>query len=345
MRKTFAITLCAACLVTLTIAGFAFGSRLSKQDADTMLINSNDDAPSNSLDSNDISSSDADIDPVSESNAMDDAAQDWRRAQDVEPIRYQPFEVEVLVGGSPLAQYPANGRAYVEARAGAEYKLRVRNPLPVRVAVALAVDGLNTIDAQRTTARDASKWIIEPYGTITVSGWQMSRTRARRFYFTSERDSYANKIGRAEDVGIISAVFFRERRTYAEVAPPSPRPLDSQSQRGESELKREPQSDRASNAPSANAAGAGQPKERAATRSDDDEYAATGIGRSVGNDVRWVNLDLERDPAADVTIRYEYRAALVSLGILPRPVAVDSDPIRRRERARGFKDPRYCPEP
>ncbi|MDT7542969.1 MAG: hypothetical protein QOE33_2873 [Acidobacteriota bacterium] len=341
MRKTFAITICTACLVTLIIANFAVGSRLSKRVADARLINSNEAAQSNLFDTNDVSTSDSNIIPSSELNAADDSAQDWRPAQEgAEPIRYQPFEVEVLVGGARLEQYPARGRVYVEARAGAEYELRVRNPLPVRVAVALAVDGLNSIDARRTTARDASKWIIEPYGTIAVTGWQMSRTRARRFYFTSERDSYANKIGRAEDVGIISAVFFRERRVYSEVAPPSPRPLDSQSQRGEGELKRESES-----APSTSASGARQPKERAATRTDDDEYAATGIGRSIGNDVRWVNLDLEREPAADVTIRYEYRPALISLGILPRPVVIDPDPLRRRERARGFKDPRYCPQP
>jgi hypothetical protein len=342
MRKTFTITFCTACLITLTVANFAVGSRLSKRDTGTIMINSNDTKPTFNL--GDVSPSDSNVIPSSESSTTDESAQDWRRAEDVEPIRSQPFEVEVLVGGSALEQYPARGRVYIEARAGAEYKLRVRNPLPVRVAVALAVDGLNTIDAQRTTAHDAGKWIIEPYGTITVTGWQMSRTRARRFYFTSEQDSYANKLGRAEDVGVISAVFFRERRAYAEVTPPSPRPLDSQSQRDESERKSESSSARSSNAPApaANTAGASSAKRRATI--DDDDYAATGIGRSVGNDVRWVNLDLERDPAADVTIRYEYRPALVRLGILPRP-EVAIDPLRRRERARGFKDPRYCPEP
>ncbi|MFL6228166.1 MAG: hypothetical protein ACJ741_05245, partial [Pyrinomonadaceae bacterium] len=93
-------------------------------------------------------------------------------------------------------------------------------------------------------------------------------------------------------------------------------------------------------------AGAGQARDRAvAPKSDDDEYAATGIGRAVGNDVRWVNLDLESEPSAQVTMRYEYRPALVRLGILPRPVAVEPDPLRRRERARGFKDPKFCPVP
>jgi hypothetical protein len=75
----------------------------------------------------------------------------------------------------------------------------------------------------------------------------------------------------------------------------------------------------------------------------DDESAATGIGRSVRNDVRWVNLDLDPRPAGEVTIRYEYRAALVRLGILPRPYP-QPDVLGRRERAKGFEGG-YCPEP
>ena len=84
------------------------------------------------------------------------------------------FEVEVLVDGRPLDEYAARGRRYIEALEGEEYELRIHNPLGVRVAVALSVDGMNTIDARRTSAWDASKWVIEPYGTITIGGWQMS---------------------------------------------------------------------------------------------------------------------------------------------------------------------------
>ena len=122
------------------------------------------------------------------------------------------FELDVLVNGRPVAEYYARGRTYVEALQGAEYELRVRNPSPDRVAVALSVDGLNTIDARHTSAWNASKWVIEPYQTITISGWQMSSERARRFYFTNERDSYGAKLGQTANLGIISAVFFRERR-------------------------------------------------------------------------------------------------------------------------------------
>src|ERR687893_781592 len=124
--------------------------------------------------------------------------------------QYGSFGVEVLVGGAPLDVIYGRGRRYVEAREGAEYDVLVRNPLPVRVAVALSVDGLNTIDARRTSAWESSKWVIEPYGSIRVSGWQMSSSRARRFYFTTERDSYAARLGRASDLGVITAVFYRE---------------------------------------------------------------------------------------------------------------------------------------
>ena len=105
------------------------------------------------------------------------------------------FDLEVLVNGRPLEEYYARGRTYIEAIQGAEYELRVRNPSADRVAVALSVDGLNTVDARHTSAWNASKWVIEPYQSITISGWQMSTERARRFYFTNERDSY--EIGRA----------------------------------------------------------------------------------------------------------------------------------------------------
>lgn len=260
------------------------------------------------------------------------------------PIRYGGFEVEVLVGGVPLEKYPARGRLYVEALRGEEYALRVRNPLPVRVAVALSVDGLNSIDARRSTAWDASKWVIQPYGTITVSGWQVSRARARRFYFTDERDSYAGKLGRPEDIGLITAVFFRERAGHAEIIP-RPRPLgtpraDDGRRKERSAGEAAPQSASPSRAEGRAQSGVSREVEPA-----DEDYAATGMGRSVGHDVRFVDLDLERSPSAEVSIRYEYRPALVRLGILPRPRTATRDPLRRRERARGFEDGRFSPEP
>lgn len=206
---------------------------------------------------------------------------------------YPNFEVDVIVDGRPLSEYYSRGRTYVEALQGAEYELRLRNNSSDRVAVALSVDGLNTIDARHTTAWNASKWVIEPYQTITISGWQMSSERARRFYFTNERDSYGAKLGQTANLGVIAAVFFRERNRPVPITPPYPVTRDKM------EAPESAQS---------------------ARRGDADEKAATGIGRNVRNDVRWVDMDLDSRAAGEVTIRYEYG--------------------RGREDSRGF-----CPEP
>lgn len=261
------------------------------------------------------------------------------------------FEVQILVDGRQLEEYNARGKSYVEALAGAEYEVRIRNPLPYRVAVALSVDGLNSIDARHTTAWNASKWVIEPYGTINISGWQMSSERARRFYFTSERDSYGAKLGQTSNLGVVSAVFFRERRPYpvTVVPPPRPRPIYEEDGRRKSAGEPTAGSSTESSLERSDKARSGQdsaaPLKGQVVPQSDDEYAATGIGRSVQNDVRWVNMELDSRPAAEVVIRYEYYSALVRLGVLPRPYYPRPDPLRRREGARGFEDRRFSPEP
>ena len=258
------------------------------------------------------------------------------------------FAVEVLVDGRPLAEYAARGRRYIEALENAEYEVRIHNPFGTRVAVALSVDGLNSIDARHTSAWDAHKWVIAPYGTISIRGWQMSSESARRFYFTTERDSYAAKLGQTANLGVISAVFFRERRpfTILPVTPGEPRPPYREKEEGRTRDDRSaPKSNSAGDAQTANGTGRESAKQRSVPSypAPDDESAATGIGRSVRNDVQWIKMDLDSRPAGEIMIRYEYRASLVRLGIIPRdyprPQVLD-----RRERAQGF-EPRYCPQP
>ena len=227
--------------------------------------------------------------------------------------------VDILVGGVVQARFAHGGRWYVEARKGREYAIRLRNPYPVRVAVALSVDGLNTIDARETTAAAARKWVIDPYETIVISGWQTSQTEARRFEFTTEEKSYGQALGKTANLGVISAVFFKER-----VITFMPEPSRDR--------------DKRQSAPSTKQeAGAAREESRAY-----DEYAATGMGRRTGHEVEQVWLNLEDSPSHVVNIRYEFRPQLVKLGVVPpAPVA---DPLLRREGARGF-EPGYCPEP
>jgi hypothetical protein len=240
-------------------------------------------------------------------------------------VYYPTPTVEVLVSGTPQRQYPFNGRWYIEALKGREYAIRLRNPYGVRIGVALSVDGLNTIDARQTAAAEARKWVLDPYETVIISGWQTSRTEARRFEFTTEERSYGQALGKTTNFGVITAVFFRERvpvalsrdvRQAAPAVPSSPAPERS-------------------TAAEANSAGL-------ANRADE-EFAATGMGRRTDHAVTQVRLDLESAPAQTVNIRYEFRPQLVKIGILP-PVSVGGDRLDRRERASGF-EPGFAPVP
>jgi len=224
--------------------------------------------------------------------------------------------VEILVGGRPQPRYAHQGRWYIEALKSREYAIQLRNPFGVRVAVALSVDGLNTIDARQTSAADARKWVLDPYETVTISGWQTTRTEARRFEFTTEERSYGQALGRTTNFGVISAVFFKERVPEVRTADESARAQAQQP--------------------------AAAPRTESMVKRENEEYAATGMGRRTDHVVTQVRLNLEDVPAHTVNIRYEFRPQLVQLGILS--AAPVHDPLQRRERARGF-EPGFAPVP
>jgi hypothetical protein len=249
-----------------------------------------------------------------------------------------PGDVEILINGMPQRRYAAQSpiahsasarspheqRWYVEALKGREYAVRIHNPYPGRVAVALSVDGLNTIDARHTAAGEARKWVLSPHETITISGWQVNSREARRFEFTTEEKSYGQVLGQTANLGTISAVFFKERASSI-----ADGRLSGAGERSSNEIVRvEPRAP----SPAGERAGATAADKRSA-----DEYAATGMGQRTGHAVTQVWLDLENTPAQTVNIRYEFRAQLVRLGILQPPRDGAKDPLKRREDARGFE--------
>lgn len=238
------------------------------------------------------------------------------------PIR-NSSPIEVLIDGAPTVEYAAYGTRYIEAVAGRPYSIRLRNPLGVRVAVALSVDGLSTIDARHTEAVKAQKWVLEPYETVTITGWQTSQNDARRFFFTTEQQSYAKWMGKTEELGTITAVFFREQ----------PQPVAQPLITPDARMRKDagPAAGAAQNAPSAKRS---QPAEESA--------AATGIGERVDHRVERIHMELENRPFTVVTLRYEYRPQLVKLGILPAP---DPYYTPRERKAPVAEANGFCPQP
>jgi hypothetical protein len=245
------------------------------------------------------------------------------------------FGLDVLVDGRERPEFAARRTVYVEALKGRDYALRLSNPTGGRVAVALSVDGLNTIDAKHTSASDARKWVLAPYETVVIPGWQISNATSRKFVFTGERGSYGAALGKTEDLGVIEAVFFREKAIWRETrgfsanenADSAPAAPAAPGRVGERDHSQKSSPSQKSLSPSVSSELS-------------DEYAATGMGRQTRFGVTRVDLELEKEPAAVVRLRYEFRPQLIALGVLPRDP--DSSKIARREHARGFEE--FCPE-
>lgn len=125
------------------------------------------------------------------------------------------FRVEIVSDNEGVkSESTRNGRPFVAASAEERYSVRLYNPLPVRVAVNLTVDGLNSISGKPSGISDGKKWVIDPYSSVTIPGWQVSGGEARRFFFTEKHGSYAKWRGDmtgkdlAANCGVIGAAYF-----------------------------------------------------------------------------------------------------------------------------------------
>lgn len=129
------------------------------------------------------------------------------------------FSIEV-VSDSQGAKPENHGglTSFIYAHPGERYAVLIHNPLPVRAAVNLSIDGLNTITGDPCTPSGGYKWLLEPNSTVRIAGWQVDSGSSRRFYFTSREDSYARWRSRqlGQDLtikcGAISAAYFWNRR-------------------------------------------------------------------------------------------------------------------------------------
>lgn len=75
---------------------------------------------------------------------------------------------------------------------GRPYRIQLRNLTAGYVGVVLAVDGLNT-NGNAPIAGDASdrKWILRPFQSVAISGWQVSSEEALQFEFATPSQSHS----------------------------------------------------------------------------------------------------------------------------------------------------------
>lgn len=226
--------------------------------------------------------------------------------------------VSVTVDDVPAPLYAApdgSGRYYLEAQHGSRYALTLQNRSGERLGAVVEVDGLNVVSGTRD-ASPGRMYVLDPWQGTTIQGWRTSLDEVRRFRFVDEQSSYAVRSGKPNGkLGWIELAVYRERRPAA---------------------VRERAENQAGAAGSAARDAAPAPSAEAQAKS----YPGTGWGERAHDEVALVQFQPESRASERVTLRYEYRPALVALGVVP-PARRASDRLQQRERAQepGFAQP------
>ncbi len=267
----------------------------------------------------------------------------------------QLVDVQVRVDGSAAPLYVTqrtDDRHYLQAFAGRNYSLVLRNRSSQRVGVLIAVDGLNVVNGERSQLSGREPmYVLGPYESTTIQGWRTSLAEVRRFLFVDENRSYAERTGQANgDMGWIRVLAFRQQHVAWEASPRrwfnDPR-ADARRERAD-DAPRSPEAGNSQQAVPPSAGGEGKVLRGQATEKSDalgarDEsgFPGTGWGDHRSDPVQQVEFTAERTATDTHVFRYEYAAGLRALGIFPNHPSHDR--LRDRDNGElGFaKPPRW----
>jgi hypothetical protein len=119
--------------------------------------------------------------------------------------------LEVLVGGRPLATVEYGGKTYLPVpQLGAEYEIRVWNHGPKRIAAIVSVDGLSVING-KPASESGPGYLVAPHSSILIKGWRRNLDSVAAFAFVDREKSYASRVGRPENVGVIGLIAIEEQ--------------------------------------------------------------------------------------------------------------------------------------
>jgi hypothetical protein len=212
----------------------------------------------------------------------------------------EAVEVSIVTdNGQMLPFYPHKSshglkKVYAEAVKGDNYRIVVRNNLNRRVGVVVAVDGRNIISGQKSWLKNNERmYILEPYATNEYSGWRTGQERVNRFYFTNVPDSYAAAFGDQSAVGVIALAVYPEIQRYKRPADLS---TTAPGKARESDVMK---------------------KDAPAARGEASQSAGTGYGREEYSPSRQVSFDPEAMAVESILIKYEWRATLCRMNVIP----------------------------
>jgi hypothetical protein len=236
--------------------------------------------------------------------------------------------LEVVSGNSALAPIDFNRQTWVEGRPGAEYTLVARNSCPFRVLAVLSVDGLDVLSGDKASFNSRG-YVIDSGSSAQVEGWRKNNDQVAAFFFSSPSGSYAERVGKGGNVGVIGAAFFQE------VPAPIPYPYPPERARRESMNSDKSSAMPGSPPPSANSMAAPGMRSMPAPQ---DPSLGTGHGRRIDSSVTTTSFNRMATPFSTVSIRYESTQKLQEMGAIAPPYT-GPNPFPAQP------EPSYVPDP
>jgi hypothetical protein len=219
--------------------------------------------------------------------------------------------------GAALAVHYYQGEYWVAGSPGARYAIQVRNCDGGRLLAVTSVDGVNVLSG-RTAGWSQSGYVFDPGESYQIAGWRKSHTEVAAFTFTDSPNSYAQRTGRPDNVGVIGVALFREHPQEISTAAPlvSPAPAASAGAHSSAQQSR--------------LAAAAAPK------------LGTGHGeREASYVVDTTFRRMQDEPNEVIRIRYDSLEHLMALGIIPAPAPGPGGP----NPFPGSRDGHFVPDP
>ncbi len=134
-----------------------------------------------------------------------------------EPARYETrvgiprgaIVVRIEGEGDPFEILRSPARTYIVGRMGEKYTIAVTNTTDERFEVVGSVDGLDVVSG-KPASFDNRGYLMEPWATVRIDGFRTSDDRVAAFRFEATDHSYAERVGKGRNVGVIGLAFFRE---------------------------------------------------------------------------------------------------------------------------------------
>ena len=111
--------------------------------------------------------------------------------------------------GRVIAATQVGNQRFALGTQGIAYRIGIENNASERFEAVASVDGLDVMDGSEASFEHRG-YIVEPFTSMVVEGWRTSEDTVAAFRFSELEDSYAERTGRARNIGVVGVAFFPE---------------------------------------------------------------------------------------------------------------------------------------